>query len=150
MIQQEILPESGILSTKDHEFIDTVVRTQVWQKKIPNTEEAKYQLKMKLYNDALEDAKKRKKKSLLETVKIAQKLVGISTSKIAKKRKEPKKPKKVTEIADAIRRDNSKISDEAAYRMAWESYCSYINPKYEGCTSKGKSKRKSPKKDRVK
>ena len=66
--------------------------------------------------------------------------------KVAKKgRKEPKIPKKVTEIADAIRRDNKDISDAAAYKMSWESYCSYINPKYEGCTEKGKSKRKSPK-----
>jgi len=59
--------------------------------------------------------------------------------------KEPNKPEKVTEIADAIRRDNPDTSDEKAYRMAWETYCSYVNPGYEGCTSKGKSKRKSPK-----
>lgn len=59
--------------------------------------------------------------------------------------KEPDKPEKVTEIADAIRRDNPDFSDEKAYRMAWETYCSYVNPGYEGCTSKGKSKRKSPK-----
>lgn len=59
--------------------------------------------------------------------------------------KEPDKPEKVTEIADAIRRDNPDFSDEKAYRMAWETYCSYVNPGYDGCTSKGKSKRKSPK-----
>mgnify|MGYP001554514607 CR=1 FL=1 len=68
----------------------------------------------------------------------------------AKKKKKPHggKPKKVVEIADAIRRDNKKISDEAAYRMAWETYCSYTNPSHDGCTSKGKSKRKSPKSER--
>lgn len=61
--------------------------------------------------------------------------------------KEPDKPEKVTEIADAIRRDNPDFSDEKSFRMAWETYCSYVNPGYEGCTSKGKSKRKSPKSD---
>lgn len=55
------------------------------------------------------------------------------------------KPAKVVEIADAIRRDNPGISDEAAYRMAWETLCSYVDPSYEGCTEKGKSKRESPK-----
>lgn len=62
-----------------------------------------------------------------------------------KKKKEPKKPKKVKEIADAIRRDNKDVSDGVAYAQAWETYCSYVNPGYDGCTSKGKSKRKSPK-----
>lgn len=61
--------------------------------------------------------------------------------------KEPDKPKKVTEIADAVRRDSPDMDDEQAYRIAWETYCSYVNPSYEGCTSKGKSKRKSPKSD---
>ena len=70
------------------------------------------------------------------------------SQKTAAKKKEPKKPKKVKEIADAIRRDNKDVSDAAAYMMAWESYCSYINPGYDGCTSKGKSKRKSPKSSR--
>lgn len=70
------------------------------------------------------------------------------SQKTAAKKKEPKKPKKVKEIADAIRRDNKDVSDAAAYKMAWESYCSYINPGYDGCTSKGKSKRKSPKSSR--
>ena len=55
------------------------------------------------------------------------------------------KPDKVVEIADAIRRDNPDTSDESAYRMAWETYCSYTNPEHSGCTEKGKSKRKSPK-----
>jgi len=66
-----------------------------------------------------------------------------------KKKSKPKmkedKPAKVIEIADAIRRDDPKVSDEKAYRMAWETYCSYVNPGYSGCTPKGKSKRKSPK-----
>lgn len=53
-------------------------------------------------------------------------------------------PSKVDEIAHAIERDTS-TSPEVAHRMAWESYCSYINPDYEGCTPKGKSERKSPK-----
>jgi len=53
------------------------------------------------------------------------------------------KPKKVKEIADAIRRDDPKVSDEKAYKMSWETYCSYVNPSYKGCTEKGKSKRKS-------
>lgn len=57
------------------------------------------------------------------------------------------KPDKVVEIADAIRRDQD-VSDDVAYRMAWETYCSYVNPSYDGCTGKGKSKRKSPKSER--
>lgn len=52
-------------------------------------------------------------------------------------------PKKVDEIAHAIERDQNE-SPEVAHRIAWESYCSYVNPSYDGCTSKGKSKRKSP------
>jgi hypothetical protein len=55
------------------------------------------------------------------------------------------KPAKVVEIADAIRRDNPDTSDEVAYRMAWETYCSYTNRNHPGCTEKGKSMRKSPK-----
>jgi len=55
------------------------------------------------------------------------------------------KPAKVVEIADAIRRDTPGTTDEAAYRMAWETYCSYTNPGHEGCTEKGKSHRESPK-----
>lgn len=68
---------------------------------------------------------------------------GLKTAKT-----ESKKPKKVKEIADAIRRDNKGTSDSTAYRQAWETYCSYVNKNYKGCTSRGKSKRKSPKKDR--
>ncbi len=49
------------------------------------------------------------------------------------------------EIADAIRRDAPDTSDEVAYRMAWETYCSYTNPSHPGCTEKGKSQRESPK-----
>lgn len=63
--------------------------------------------------------------------------------------KENGKPDKVVEIADAIRRDNPDTSDAVAYAQAWETYCSYVNPSYEGCTSKGKSKRKSPKSDYI-
>ena len=70
----------------------------------------------------------------------------IVQAKKTKEGKEPDIPAKVTEIADAIRRDQD-ADDEASYRMAWETYCSYVNPGYEGCTSKGKSKRKSPKPD---
>lgn len=62
-----------------------------------------------------------------------------------KEKKKSKKPKKVTEIADAIKRDNKGVTEEVAQRQAWETYCSYVNPGYDGCTSKGKSKRKSPK-----
>lgn len=69
----------------------------------------------------------------------------VCFAKKTKEGKEPDIPEKVIEIADAIRRDNSDISDEVAYRMAWETYVSYINPSYEGGTSKGRSKRKSPK-----
>ncbi len=61
--------------------------------------------------------------------------------------KAKKIPAKVTEIADAIRRDNPSFSDEKAFRMAWETFCSYVEPGYEGCTSKGKSHRESPKSD---
>jgi hypothetical protein len=64
--------------------------------------------------------------------------------RVAKKKKKSSKPKKVTEIADAIQRDRG-VDEVAAHKMAWETYCSYVNPSYDGCTSKGKSKRKSPK-----
>jgi hypothetical protein len=65
-------------------------------------------------------------------------------TKIASKKKSSK-PKKVSEIAQAIERDNPDISPEQAYKMSWETLCSYVDPSYKGCTSKGKSKRKSPK-----
>lgn len=75
---------------------------------------------------------------------------GLKTAKDKDKKDKVKdkkdgKPAKVKEIADAIRRDNKDISDEVAYRMAWETYCSYTNKSYPQCTEKGKSKRKSPK-----
>ena len=72
--------------------------------------------------------------------KVASLIEGLK--KIAQ---ESKKPKKVIDIADALRRDDPKMSDEVAYRIAWEQYCSKINPSYEGCGPKGKSMRKSPK-----
>lgn len=75
----------------------------------------------------------------MDSIRKAQLAIKYAMSKVAEK------PKKVTEIADAIRRDNPGTSDEAAYRQAWETYCSYVNPGYDGCTSKGKSKRESPK-----
>lgn len=53
-------------------------------------------------------------------------------------------PEKVKEMARAMEKDQG-YSPEKAYRIAWETYCSYVNPDYEGCTSKGKSMRKSPK-----
>ena len=53
-------------------------------------------------------------------------------------------PAKVKEMARAME-DEQGYSPEKAYKIAWETYCSYVNPDYEGCTSKGKSKRKSPK-----
>lgn len=56
-------------------------------------------------------------------------------------------PAKVKEMARAME-DEQDYSPEKAYRIAWETYCSFINPDYEGCTSKGKSKRKSPKSER--
>ena len=80
----------------------------------------------------------------MKSLSKARKAIYASLAKLAK---EDSKPKKVTEIADAIRRDNPDTPDGVAYAQAWESYCSYINPDYDGCTSKGKSKRKSPKKD---
>jgi hypothetical protein len=64
--------------------------------------------------------------------------------RVAKKKK-TSKPQKVTDIADAIQRDHPSTDEVAAHKMAWETYCSYVNPSYDGCTSKGKSKRKSPK-----
>lgn len=77
---------------------------------------------------------------------------SMHSSKTAKdsKKKDKKddhdgKPAKVVEIADAIRRDNPDVSDAKSYAMAWETFCSYTNPSYKGCTEKGKSKRKSPK-----
>jgi len=59
-------------------------------------------------------------------------------------------PKKVKEMADAIRRDKPEISDAKSYAMAWETFCSYTNPSYEGCTEKGKSHRESPKSEYTK
>lgn len=84
-----------------------------------------------------------KAKEPLKKIQKAQ--YAIKIAMIVVESAKPKVPKKVREIADAIRRDNPKLDDEAAYRMSWESYCSYINPKHKGCTPKGKSKRKSPK-----
>ena len=55
---------------------------------------------------------------------------GPAPEKVAQ---EGGKPAKVIEIADAIRRDDPSISDESAYRMAWTTYCTDINPGYEGC-----------------
>lgn len=78
------------------------------------------------------------------------KVIEGKKKKKKSKKKEPKKPKKVTEIADAIRRDNSSLSDAKSYALAWETYCSYVNPRYKGCTEKGKSKRKSPKSEYIK
>lgn len=85
------------------------------------------------------------KKHKKDSIKKARLAIKYALNVVAK---EPDKPKKITEIADAIRRDSPDVSDEQAYRMAWETYCSYVNPSYEGCTSKGKSKRKSPKSER--
>lgn len=85
------------------------------------------------------------KKDKKDSIKKARLAIKYAFRVVAE---EPDKPKKVIEIADAIRRDSPDVSDEQAYRMAWETYCSYVNPSYEGCTSKGKSKRKSPKSER--
>lgn len=79
--------------------------------------------------------------------------IKVALDILAKKKKK-KKPKskahtKAKEIADALRRDNPDMSDAAAYKISWESVCSYTNKGHKGCTPKGKSKRKSPKKDRV-
>lgn len=80
----------------------------------------------------------------IQAIQLDEATEKLVQAKKTKEGKEPDIPAKVTEIADAIRRDQD-ASDEVAYRMAWETYCSYVNPGYEGCTSKGKSKRKSPK-----
>lgn len=89
---------------------------------------------------------------LASNIGIARKSVQAALESLAKKKKKDKKPssahKKAKEIADAIRRDDKSVSDEAAYRMAWETVCSYTHKGHSKCTQKGKSKRKSPKKDR--
>lgn len=95
------------------------------------------------YYEALKEMEERLEKER-KGKKEAAKKKKKSKSK-SKKKDHGGKPKKVVEIADAIRRDNPDTSDEAAYRMAWETYCSYTNPGHSGCTQKGKSKRKSPK-----
>lgn len=74
-------------------------------------------------------------------------LPGIAKLAMVLMKRHAEKPEKVTEIADAIQRDNPDISEAVAHKMAWETYCSYVNPSYDGCTSKGKSHRKSPKSD---
>jgi hypothetical protein len=81
---------------------------------------------------------------------IEREIAGVKIRSFTKSAAEKKddhggKPAKVVEIADAIRRDNPEISDAKSYAMAWETFCSYVNPGYEGCTSKGKSHRESPK-----
>jgi hypothetical protein len=91
-------------------------------------------------------------KHLRKVFQIPKKIDEVKKARLAIKyafRVIARKPKKVTEIADAIRRDSPDTPDGVAYAQAWETYCSYVNPSYEGCTSKGKSKRKSPKSDRM-
>lgn len=48
-----------------------------------------------------------------------------------KKKKVSKRPKKVIEIADALRRDNPEMSDETAYKIAWSNYRKNVNPNYK-------------------
>lgn len=87
--------------------------------------------------------------SALEDDALSKQADQIDQLIVYAKDEEPNIPDKVVEIADAIRRDNPDTSDGVAYAQAWETYCSYVNPDYEGCTSKGKSKRKSPKSDYI-
>lgn len=90
-------------------------------------------------------------KGFLEQASELDKVVAsLVEAKKTKEGKEPDVPKKVVEIADAIRRDNPDTSDAKSYAMAWETFCSYVDPSYEGCTLKGKSKRESPKSDYIK
>lgn len=55
-------------------------------------------------------------------------LEGMIEAKIAEmkkeapKKKEPKIPSKVRDIADAIRRDDKTATDEMAYKVAWDTY----------------------------
>jgi hypothetical protein len=84
----------------------------------------------------------------MDAEKIAQELSGnpalfskvldhmIEMDKSAK----GKIPKKVEQIADAIRRDTG-ASDEKAYRIAWQTYIKYVNPSYPGATEAGKTKK---------
>lgn len=79
-------------------------------------------------------------------IKIAQHitwaaLAGAPLDVIEKLAQKRDVPAKVEEIADAIRRDNPQYTDEQAYRMAWQNYCTNVNADHPGCTVYGKTKR---------
>jgi len=93
--------------------------------------------------EALREAKTAAIQDLLSEVKIA-KVAIFEAQRIVEAKGAPEK---VKEMARAMEKDQG-YNPEKAYRIAWETYCSYINPGYEGCTSKGKSKRESPKSER--
>jgi hypothetical protein len=108
-------------------------------------------MNMKTYIRLISLASQLDEKGFLEQASELDKVVAsLVEAKKTKEGKEPDVPKKVVEIADAIRRDNPDTSDEVSYRMAWETYVSYVNPSYEGGTSKGKSHRESPKSEYAK
>jgi hypothetical protein len=88
--------------------------------------------------------------SVLSKATAKLKIRSFTKSAAEKKDDHGGKPAKVVEIADAIRRDKPGTSDEVAYREAWETMCSYVDPSHEGCTEKGKSKRESPKSEYTK
>lgn len=80
----------------------------------------------------IEDDEKKSASSVGRLVRATSYLSYVLAKK--KKKKKSKKPVKVTEIADALRRDNPKMSDEDAYKIAWSNYCKNINPSYKGCS----------------
>lgn len=106
---------------------------------------------MKTHIHLISLASRLDEKGFLKQASELDKIVAsLIEAKKTKEGKEPDVPKKVVEIADAIRRDNPETSDEVAYRMAWETFVSYVDPSYEGGTSKGRSKRESPKSEYAK
>lgn len=106
-------------------------------------------------NDVLKDFSSDMKKDILQTLRESKtatlqdflseiriaKIVVLEVQRLVEAKGAPAK---VKEMARAME-DEQGFSPEKSYRIAWETYCSYVNPDYDGCTKKGKSMRKSPK-----
>lgn len=92
-----------------------------------------------LKGDILKALRESKEASTLLTIRTARYSLW-KASKLAQA-KHKGVPTKVDEIAHAIERDTD-TTPEAAHRIAWSTYCSFVNPEYEGCTEQGKSRSK--------
>lgn len=47
-------------------------------------------------------------------------------------------PAKVNQLYERIKKKQPDQSDEYCARVAWQVYCSHVNPDYKGCTPAGK------------